>query len=65
MQEYWISMILSEQTKKLPPDGSKLNQLPCLKLFRQIQLICADISTDSTEKIEIHTQLVDYFHHFY
>ena len=36
--------------KKLSPDGSELNQLSCLKLFRQIQLICAHINMDSTAK---------------
>ena len=39
---------------------SQLNQLSCLKLFCQIQLICVPISMDKTENIESQTQYCVY-----
>ena len=47
----------------MSPDARQLNQLSCLKLFCQIQLIGAPISMDKTENIESHSHYcVDNFH---
>ena len=45
---YWVN----KQKTLISPDASQLNQLSCLKLFCQIQLICTPISMDETENIE-------------
>ena len=59
------TLILSEQIRNLNiPDASQLNQLSCVKLFCQTQLIGAPISKDKTENIESHTLCVDNFHRF-
>ena len=55
---------MNKQETLMSPDTSQLNQLSCLKLFRQIQLICAPISMDKTEYSESQTQGVDNFHRF-
>ena len=54
---------MNKQETLMSPDASQLNQLSCLKLFCQIQLICAPINMGKTENIESHTQYcVDSFH---
>ena len=55
---------MNKQETLMSPDASQLNQLSCLKLSRQIQLICAPISMEKTENIESQTQSVDNFHRF-
>ena len=52
---------MNKQETLMSPDASQLNQLSCLKLFRQI---CAPISMDKTDNIESQTQGVDNFHRF-